>query len=68
MNKRERKKSFGTLRLKGALRGVAYFRTECDEYGHRSVSGGTFHNKTDFMKFIVAHYWGKPTNPNGGDT
>ena len=68
MDKRKRKASPGTLRIKGALRGVAVSRTECDEHGHRSVTGGVFANKNDFMRFILAHYWGKPTNLNGGDT
>ena len=68
MNKKDRKKSVGMLRLKGTLNGVSVSRTECDKHGYRSSIGAIFTNKNDFMKFIVANYWGKPTNPNGGDT
>lgn len=68
MNRRDRKQSVGILRISGTLDGILASRTECDEHGHKSYCGGIFRNKDDFMKFIVAHYWGKPTNPNGGDT
>lgn len=68
MNKRDRKKSVGMLRLKGTMRGVSVSSTGCDKHGHRSSSVSIFTNKNDFMKFIIENYWGKPTNPNGGDT
>ena len=68
MNRSDRKPSNGILHVKGTMRGVAVNHTTCDEYGHRSFCSHVFLNKDDFMKFIVANYWNRPTNPNGGDT
>ncbi len=68
MERKDRKASIGVLRVKGTMRGVAVSRTTCDRYGKRTAVAGVFTNKSDFVRFVVENYWGKPTNPNGGDT
>jgi hypothetical protein len=65
---KNRTESPGVLKLKGNLNGVSVLRVSCDADGKRSVHARTFNNFNEFMSFVCANYWGKPTSPNGGDT